>query len=77
MFNDHLKEDLINILRIGGDPEKVKASQRARFDDETIVDKIIELDGKQRTGKYSILNSQKVGVSIVITTSFTFSQTRS
>ena len=36
---------------IGGDPEKVKASQRARFDDETIVDRIMELDAQQRTGK--------------------------
>ena len=31
----------------------MKASQRARFADESIVDQIIELDGKQRTGKYA------------------------
>ena len=35
----------------GGDPEKVKASQRARFADESIVDQIMELDAQRRTGK--------------------------
>ena len=36
----------INLLRPdrGGDPDKVKASQRARFDDEAIVDQIMALD---------------------------------
>ena len=32
-------------LNSGGDPAKVKASQKARFADETIVDQIMELDG--------------------------------
>ena len=36
---------------VGGDPEKVKASQRARFADESIVDQIMELDAQRRTGK--------------------------
>jgi len=35
---NHLRPDR------GGDPEKVKASQRARFADESIVDQIQELD---------------------------------
>jgi len=36
----------INHFRVekGGDPEIVRKSQRARFADETIVDKIIEAD---------------------------------
>ena len=48
----------INLLRPdrGGDPEKVKASQRARFDDEAIVDQIMALDAQQRTGKYCLEN---------------------
>ncbi len=37
---------------LGGDPEKVKASERARFRDETIVDQIIEIDNKWRKSKY-------------------------
>ena len=47
----------INLLRPdrGGDPEKVKASQRARFDDEAIVDQIMALDAQQRTGKYCLV----------------------
>ena len=46
----------INLLRPdrGGDPDKVKASQRARFDDEAIVDQIMALDAQRRTGKYSL-----------------------
>jgi seryl-tRNA synthetase len=38
--------------RIGGDPEKVKASERARFRDETIVDQIIEIDNKWRKSRF-------------------------
>lgn len=51
----------INMLRTerGGDPEKVKASLRARFDDESIVDQIIELDGQARTAKYTLDNMKK------------------
>jgi len=46
----------INQLRVdrGGDPEKVKASQKARFADESIVDQIMELDAKRRTTKYDL-----------------------
>ena len=40
------------ICDIGGDPEKVKASERARFRDETIVDQIIEIDNKWRKSKF-------------------------
>ena len=36
----------------GGDPEIVRASQRARFADETIVDKIIEADAALRQAKF-------------------------
>ena len=44
----------INHFRVekGGDPEKVRASQRARFADETVVDQIMECDDKLRTAKY-------------------------
>ena len=53
---------LIHVV-LGGDPEKVKASQRARFADESIVDKIMELDAQRRTGKYFPQSIQKkVGV---------------
>lgn len=36
----------INLLRPerGGDPEKVKESQRRRYADVTIVDKVMDLD---------------------------------
>ena len=46
------------LTSIGGDPEKVKASQRARFADETVVDQIMALDAQSRKGKYPA----KVGV---------------
>lgn len=48
----------INQLRVdrGGDPDKVKASQKARFADETIVDQIMELDAVRRTAKYTLDN---------------------
>jgi seryl-tRNA synthetase len=44
----------INHFRVekGGDPEVVRASQRARFADETVVDQIIECDAKLREAKY-------------------------
>ena len=35
-------------MYVGGDPEKVKASERARFRDDSIVDQIIEIDNKWR-----------------------------
>ena len=40
------------LLYIGGDPEEVRKSQRARFADEGLVDEIIALADKERTGKY-------------------------
>jgi hypothetical protein len=33
---------------IGGDPEKVKKSQRDRFKDEGLVDKVLEIDNEWR-----------------------------
>jgi len=39
-------------LLTGGDPEKVRASQRKRFADETLVDQIIEMDAITRKGKF-------------------------
>ena len=36
----------------GGDPEVVRASQRARFADESIVDKIIAADAALRQAKF-------------------------
>lgn len=43
----------INLLRVdaGGDPEKVKKSERDRFRDDSIVDQIIEIDNKWRKCK--------------------------
>jgi len=41
-----------NIL--GGDPEKVKKSERDRFRDDSIVDQIIEIDNKWRKSKFEI-----------------------
>lgn len=35
---------LIRITIIGGDPEKVKKSQRDRFKDDSIVDEILAID---------------------------------
>ena len=55
---------MLTILILGGDPEKVKASQRARFADETIVDQIQALDGQRRTGKYPALSSWSVGIEL-------------
>ena len=44
----------INLLRVdaGGDPEKVKKSERDRFRDDSIVDQIIEIDNKWRKCKF-------------------------
>ena len=36
---------------IGGDPEKVKKSERDRFRDDKIVDDIIEIDSRWRKRK--------------------------
>ena len=35
-------------VSVGGDPEKVKKSERDRFRDDKIVDEIIELDNSWR-----------------------------
>lgn len=47
----------INLLRVdaGGDPEKVKKSERDRFRDDSIVDQIIEIDNKWRKRKLLML----------------------
>lgn len=45
---------------IGGDPEKVKASERARFRDDSIVDQIIEIDNKWRKSMIHCAISNKV-----------------
>ncbi len=47
----------INLLRVdaGGDPEKVKKSERDRFRDDSIVDQIIEIDNKWRKCKSFIV----------------------
>ena len=45
---------------IGGDPEKVKASERARFRDDSIVDQIIEIDNKWRKSMLHCAISNKV-----------------
>ena len=44
----------INLLRVdaGGDPERVKKSERDRFRDDSIVDQIIEIDNKWRKRKF-------------------------
>ena len=44
----------INLLRKdkGGDPEKVRASQRNRFKDETLVDQVLEIDELWRKKQY-------------------------
>ena len=49
---------LINIL--GGDPNKIKETIKARFKDEKVVDEILELDAKWRKCKYSFIPEQYV-----------------
>jgi seryl-tRNA synthetase len=46
----------INLLRVdaGGDPERVKKSERDRFRDDSIVDQIIEIDNKWRKRKFRV-----------------------
>ena len=45
----------INLLRKekGGDPDKVKESQRKRNADESLVDKVVELDENWRKANYA------------------------
>ena len=48
----HLVSQIFNnALFIGGDPEIVRASQKARFADVKLVDEILELDAIARKGK--------------------------
>jgi seryl-tRNA synthetase len=42
--------DTLKFICLGGNPELVKKSQRERFADESLVDKVIELDALARTG---------------------------
>jgi len=42
----------LSLLILGGDPEKVKKSERDRFRDDSIVDQIIELDNVWRKSKF-------------------------
>jgi hypothetical protein len=42
------------IQSAGGDPEKVKKSERERFRDDAIVDQIIEIDARWRKSKFNI-----------------------
>ena len=44
----------------GGDPESVRASQRARFKDETLVDQVIELDQNWRKSRFELEQQQKL-----------------
>jgi len=37
----------------GGDPEVIRESQRRRFADVSLVDKVLELDSKWREGAYT------------------------
>ena len=71
-----LQKELTREFLIGGDPEKVKASQRARFADEAIVDQIMELDAQQRTGKCARLNleCQKLRTRLTLILAPCFSQ---
>lgn len=39
-------------LYIGGEPEKVKKSERERFRDDKVIDEIIEIDVAWRKRKY-------------------------
>jgi len=44
------------IQSTGGDPEKVKKSERDRFRDDAIVDQIIEIDVRWRKSKFNIFS---------------------
>lgn len=51
----------INLFREdrGGNPELVRESQRRRFKDTTLVDKVLELDSQWRTVRYELDNISK------------------
>ena len=55
LFSFIFNHNFYFVFITGGDPDKVKASQRARFADESVVDQIMELDAQRRTGKYSVI----------------------
>ena len=38
-------------ISVGGNPDEVRASQKARFADEGVIDEVIEIAEKLRTGK--------------------------
>ena len=40
----------------GGDPNLVRESQRRRYSDITLVDKVVELDTQWRDGAYKYIN---------------------
>jgi len=42
---------ILSKLSTGGDPEKVRASQKARFASEEVVDEVIRLDTEFKKGK--------------------------
>jgi seryl-tRNA synthetase len=52
-----LKQSLT--VLIGGDPEKVKKSERDRFRDDKIVDEIIEFDAQWRKLRFEVDNLRK------------------
>jgi seryl-tRNA synthetase len=39
----------------GGDPELIRESQRRRFADVSLVDKVLELDVKWREGEFKLM----------------------
>jgi seryl-tRNA synthetase len=60
----HISHNITNSSSIlGGNPELVKASIRARFGEPAIVDEIIELDNKWREGKKILMNISNFNLS--------------
>lgn len=51
----------------GGDPEVVRESQRRRYADVGLVDKVIELDGQWRDGSCSALRCADLGLTRLTT----------
>jgi seryl-tRNA synthetase len=52
------------IKSTGGDPEKVKKSERERFRDDAIVDQIIEIDARWRKSKFNIFLYARINFEI-------------
>jgi len=44
----------------GGDPEKIRESQRKRFKDVTLVDKVVEADTRWRKCEFVVCCSRSV-----------------